>query len=82
MLAAATSLASNSSKADLRQRALRHLSRRGLGPVVRRDRRRFGHGIVRQEVVKPAVVSGSSDNFRLFAHTFGAAFLFVTVFLA
>lgn len=81
MLAAAISVASTIP----RQHALRHLSRRGLAPVERRDRRGFGRGMVRRDAVNaqpPASTARSNDGLRLFAHTFGAAFLFVTVFLA
>jgi len=79
MLAAA--IAIPKTKADPRHRAARHLSRRGLGPV-RRDARRFRIGMAREEVAVAPIVARTSDNVRLFAHTFGAAFLFVTVFLA
>jgi hypothetical protein len=81
MLAAAIPVA----KTSPRQHALRHLSRRGLGPVQRRDQRRFGTGMVRMDVIatsQPTATVRASEGFRLFAHTFGAAFLFVTVFLA
>ena len=59
----------------------RHLSRRGFGGVVRRDQRRFGRAMVRNAPV-PSIATRRSDGLRLFAHTFGAAFLFVTVFIA
>lgn len=60
----------------------RHPSRHGLGQVRRRDPRRFGRGISRSHAPLQTAVSRPSDALRQFAHTFSAAFLFVTVFLA
>ena len=67
--------------------ALRRLSpvpprpRRYRYPLVRRDPRRFARGTSKlYEVPQPGFAI--SADMRLFAHTFGAAFLFVSVFLA
>ncbi|MEO7602507.1 MAG: hypothetical protein ABIS39_04480 [Sphingomicrobium sp.] len=53
--------------------------------MVRRDPRRFARGTAKLPALKVAdadsALAGSSD-LRLFAHTFGAAFLFVSVFIA
>jgi hypothetical protein len=62
--------------------AYRHLSRHRFGALRRRDPRRFGRGMIRMIVPAMPVVTHPYDSIRLFAHTFGAAFLFVTVFLA
>ena len=54
-------------------------------PIVRRDPRRFARGTAKLHALMVAdagsTLAGSSD-LRLFAHTFGAAFLFVSVFIA
>lgn len=76
MLAAATPVASLADRHVTR----RHRARAGLGQIARRDSRRFGHGMVRVEAIAAPAVA--NESLRLFAHTFGAAFLFVTVFLA
>lgn len=62
----------------------RHLSHRGLASFERRDARRFGRGIARSDTSPAATTSALvvSDEVKLFAHTFGAAFLFVMVFIA
>ena len=53
-------------------------------PLIRRDPRRFARGIVKLHAPVASVRSGLvvSSELRLFAHTFGAAFLFVSVFIA
>lgn len=56
--------------------------RRQRYPLVRRDPRRFARGMAKLTAMpQPAGLAISSD-LRLFAHTFGAAFLFVSVFIA
>jgi len=45
------------------------------------DPRRFGRGIQR-ELPTTAPASGLSDDFRLFATTFLAGFLFISILLA
>lgn len=73
----------NPAKRDLH----RHIARRGLATIGRRDARRFGRGPLRLDSIefghaaampRPAV----SENLKFFAHSFGAAFLFVSVFIA
>ena len=50
-------------------------------PAIATDPRRFGRGIQRDlSVVESA--SGLSDDFKLFATTFLAGFLFVSILLA
>ena len=56
--------------------------RRHRYPHVRRDPRRFARGMAKLDLMpQPAGLAISSD-LRLFAHTFGAAFLFVSLFIA
>ena len=52
--------------------------------AMRRDQRRFGHAQPRYDALpedKPAPSLRFAD-FKLFAHTFAAGFLFVSVFIA
>ena len=54
-------------------------------PLIRRDPRRFARGTAKLHAPMVAAArSGWADSsdLRLFAHTFGAAFLFVSVFIA
>ncbi len=53
-----------------------HYFRRG------RDPRRFGRAQAWLIDPTPAAAPLASDNLRLFAHSFGAAFLFVSVLIA
>ena len=62
--------------------ARRRLSRRRLGPMRGRDPLRFGNGMVRTAAVAAPAAASADSGLRLFAHAFGAAFLFVSVFLA
>ena len=78
MLAAAIPVASLAERHVTR----RHAARRGYGQVLRRDPRRFGQAMVRVEALAAPATAQGNASMRLFAHTFGAAFLFVTVFLA
>ena len=58
----------------------RHHPRRA--PLIRRDPRRFARGTAKLHTIPhPEGLAGSSDV-RLFAHSFAAAFLFVSVFIA
>jgi hypothetical protein len=50
-------------------------------PAIANDPRRFGRGIPRSLAVAPPA-TGLSDDFKLFATTFLAGFVFVSVFLA
>jgi hypothetical protein len=50
-------------------------------PVIAVDPRRFGRGIQRDLPASP-VAGGLSDDFKLFATTFLAGFLFVSILLA
>jgi hypothetical protein len=52
--------------------------------ALRRDLRRFGAALPRFDVAPevPAQPSMGLSDLKLFAHTFAAGFLFVTVFLA
>ena len=50
-------------------------------PLIRRDPRRFARGIARLHAVSPEVPAASSDM-RFFAHSFGTAFLFVSLLIA
>lgn len=56
-------------------------ARMSPGPAERFARRRFGRGPVR-EFAAPAIAQGASDDLKLFATTFLAGFIFVSVFLA
>ena len=57
----------------------RHRPRRY--PLVRRDPRRFARG--RARVHAPPVASkAANSDWRFFAHSFGAAFLFVSLLIA
>ncbi|MEO7654444.1 MAG: hypothetical protein ABIS23_02030 [Sphingomicrobium sp.] len=49
---------------------------------MRRDPRRFGQAQPRFDAMPVAQAPLVSDNLRLFAHSFGAAFLFVSVLIA
>ena len=48
----------------------------------RRDPRRFGRAMAWTMDAPAAEVLGTSNSLRLFAHSFGAAFLFVSVLIA
>ena len=50
-------------------------------PVIASDPRNFGRGIPRQLAASAAHKAGS-DDLKLFASTFLAGFMFVSVFLA
>ena len=51
-------------------------------PLVRRDPRRFARGLAKMaETPRPARTAMSAD-LRFFAHSFGGAFLFVSLFIA
>ena len=50
-------------------------------PAIAMDPRRFGRGIPR-ELPATASARGLSDDFRLFATTFLAGFLFISILLA
>ena len=60
-------------------RPARHRPRRY--PLVRRDPRRFARGRVRIHA-PPVAVSAARSDWRFFAHSFGGAFLFVSVLIA
>ena len=49
--------------------------------LIRRDPRRFARGIVRIHAV-PHQVPAIDSDLRFFAHSFGAAFLFVSLLIA
>ena len=50
-------------------------------PLVRRDPRRFARGMARLRAT-PEGTKGTNSDWRFFAHSFGGAFLFVSVFIA
>ena len=50
-------------------------------PLGRREPRRFARGMARLHAAPIAAPDAPSD-WRFFAHSFGAAFLFVSVFIA
>jgi hypothetical protein len=50
-------------------------------PLVRRDPRRFARGMMRLETV-PAAAPADRSDWRFFAHSFGAGFLFVSLLIA
>ena len=50
-------------------------------PAIAMDPRRFGRG-TKREVPAAASASGLSDDFKLFATTFLAGFLFISILLA
>ena len=56
--------------------------RRQRYPLIRRDPRRFARGMAKITALPQPTGLVISSDIRLFAHTFGAAFLFVLVFLA
>ena len=56
--------------------------RRQRYPLIRRDPRRFARGMAKITALPQPTGLVISSDIRLFAHTFGAAFLFVSVFLA
>jgi len=50
-------------------------------PAIANDPRRFGRAVARQ-LPADGLAAGLSDDFKLFATTFLAGFVFVSVFLA
>ena len=50
-------------------------------PLVRRDPRRFARGMTRKHDV-PIETAGRNSDLRFFAHSFAAAFLFVSLLIA
>ena len=50
-------------------------------PLVRRDPRRFARGITRLDAI-PAVGTRAQSDWRFFAHSFAAGFLFVSLLIA
>jgi hypothetical protein len=50
-------------------------------PAIATDPRRFGRAVTRQ-LPTGGLAAGFSDDFKLFATTFLAGFVFVSVFLA
>ena len=50
-------------------------------PLVRRDPRRFARGMTRIATL-PAPAARAPSDWRFFAHSFGAAFLFVSLIIA
>ena len=51
-------------------------------PLVRRDPRRFARGMVRIAELAPAPAPPARSDLRFFAHSFAAAFLFVSLLIA
>jgi len=51
-------------------------------PLARRDPRRFARGRVRTGALAPVPAPAASSDLRFFAHSFGAAFLFVSLLIA